>query len=286
MNRISIILVSLTLFTTTVKADGILISWSPRDLTGMTEERFNTSKKWSTSEIINKLKTAREWPDIYLLLIASKQYNEDKAFIDSLINQISDMTQSQIKLTSRLIIWERITSGDILFEGKGVQISDDLFKVSGRANWLLRNLTGKNFGNIRINFTTDSLLQLKEKWISWRTGVNALEFKNPYETLVKGLDEIKSIEAFEAIIISLKNTEEKERLTKECLKKLYNLNELPTDLSSPANFCSPDTYSNLYLTKLSGIEEKHSFDWWMKWWEENKSRLVWNKETAKFDLQK
>ena len=73
MNRISIILISLTLLTTTVKADGILMAWSPRDLTGMTEERFNASKKWSTSEILNKLKTATEWPEIYLLLIASKQ---------------------------------------------------------------------------------------------------------------------------------------------------------------------------------------------------------------------
>lgn len=286
MNKISIIFISLTLLTTTVKADGILMAWSPRDLTGMTEERFNASKKWSTSEVLNKLKTATEWPDIYLLLIASKQYKEDKVFIDSLINQLPDITQSQIRFTSRLIIWERIISGDILFEGKGVQISDDLYKVSGRANWLLRNLAGKNFGNIRINSTINNLLQLKEKWVSWRSGVNVLEFKNPYETSVKGLDEIKSLEAFEAIIISLKNTGDKERLTKECLKKLYNLSELPTDPGSPANFCSPDTYSNLYLTKLSGIEEKHSFEWWMKWWEENKSRLVWNKETAKFDLPK
>ena len=280
------ICISFFVLTITAKADGILMSWSPRDLTGMTEDRFNASRKWTTNEILNKLRIASEWPDIYLLLIASKQYKEDKIFIDSLISQISDVNQSQIKLTSRLIIWDRIISGDILFEGKGVQISDDLFKVAGRANWLLRNLTGKNFGEIKINFTSDSLLLLKSKWASWRNGANVLEFKNPYETTIKGLDEIRSIEAFEAIIISLKNTEAKERLINDCLRNLYNLTKLPTDPNSPANFCSPDTYSNLYLAKLSGIQEKQTFEWWTKWWSENKTKLVWNKETAQFDIRK
>lgn len=286
MTKYIIVIGLIFLLTTNVKADGILISWGPNDLTGMTKERFDASKLWTTSEILNKVKTANNWPDIYLLLVASKQFKDDNAFIDSLINQITNISQSEIKLTSRLIIWERITSGDILFEGKGVQISDDLFKVAGRVNWILRNLTGKNFGPVKINFTSENLQLLKEKWINWRKGKNQDEYKNPYETATEGLDEIKSIEALEAIICSLKNSERKQNLTSDCLKNLYNLNELPTDPNSPAYFCNPDTYSYVYLANLTGIENKESFEWWTKWWLDNKDKLEWNKRKGMFIIKK
>jgi hypothetical protein len=60
---------------------------------------------------------------------------------------------------SRLIIWERISRGEILFEGQGVQIEDDLFQVAGRANWILRNLYAKNFGHVGSALLSRKLLQ-------------------------------------------------------------------------------------------------------------------------------
>jgi hypothetical protein len=286
MKKIAFHLILFLLLANSLKADGILMSWGANDLTGMTEERWNAAKTWTTSEIITKMKTATEWPDVYLLLVASIQHKTDTAFFDSLINQIPNTNQYQLTLTSRLIIWERITSNDILFEGKGVQVNDDLFKVAGRANWILRNLTGKDFGYVKMRSAKDSLQLLKDKWTNWRKGKVVEEYKDPYGSTAKGLDEIRSKDALEAIIISLKNTDKKDALTNDCLKRLYHLTELPKDPASPANFCSPDTYSYLYLNKLTGISEKHPYDWWEKWWKANESKLIWNKETAQFEIAK
>lgn len=269
-----------------LKADGTLFSWGGKDLEGMTSEKFDASKKWTTDDILNKIRTANEWPSVYLLIVASKQYKEDKVFIDSLINLVSNTTETKLHLTSRLIIWERITSGDILFEGKGVQIGDDLFKVAGRANWILRFLTGKNFGFVKLNHNTDSLKILKNKWTSWSEGKTVDEYKDPYETTSKGIDEIKSYEALEAIINSLKKSREKEELTKNCLSKIYKLTELPKDPSSPATMCSPDTYAYMYLTMLTDIENREPYEWWAKWWSLNKDKLIWDKEKGKFHISK
>ena len=44
--------------------------------------------------------------------------------------------ETKLAGTKRLIVWERITSGEILFEGMGREIDDDVFRVAGRANWV------------------------------------------------------------------------------------------------------------------------------------------------------
>jgi hypothetical protein len=56
----------------------------------------------------------------------------------------------------------------------------------------------------------------------------------------KGLQEIRSPEALEALINSLKPTPEKERLTVDCLKRTYKVDKLPDDPNAPASLCSPD----------------------------------------------
>lgn len=282
--RICILLIVFVLLTFTVRADGILFTWNAKDITGMTEELFNASQKWQTPEIISRIKTATEWSELYLLIMASKKYKDESIFIDTLISLISDSSQRRLTMTSHLIIWERITSGDIFFDGRGVQISDDLFKVAGRANWILRNLTRKNFGAVKIHDNTGKLSLLKSKWMAWRQGEDIAEYKDPYITKSKGLQEIKSLEALEAIITSLKHTPEKERFTKDCLMKTYKLTELPSDPNAPATFCSPDTFANMYLSELTGITTKQSFDWWNNWWLENNDKLIWNTETGKFDI--
>ncbi|MBK7307805.1 MAG: hypothetical protein IPI88_12775 [Chitinophagaceae bacterium] len=93
--------------------------------------------------------------------------------------------------------------------------------------------------------------------------------------------------AFEALIYSLKPSETKELLTKDCLKKLYNLDEMPTEKGAPASFCNPDTYTLFYLGALIGeknSDENKKYDWWSKWWEQNKAKLIWNSEKGIFKV--
>ncbi|MBK7307804.1 MAG: hypothetical protein IPI88_12770 [Chitinophagaceae bacterium] len=119
------------------------------DLKGMTKEKFDAAKNWSVSEIIQKNLDAQTWPDTYLVIVGASSRKGE--VIDKLIAQLENLMITKLGLTSRLIIWERILSGDILFEGKGFQIDDDIFSVAGRANWILRSITGKTFGYVKPN---------------------------------------------------------------------------------------------------------------------------------------
>ena len=275
------------LFYFAATADGILISWSPNNLVGMTEEKFENAKKWTTSDILNKNLEATNWPDIYLLLVASMQHKDDKTFIKDLVRQLNNNGENKLQLTSRLIIWERITNGDILFEGKGMQIDDDLFKIAGRANFILRNITKRNFGLIGMNSTTKDLTDLQTKWTEYLNGKKVEEHKNPFESNEKGLGEIKSLTALEALIYSLKPSTEKEKLTKHCLKTIYKLEEMPKEKGSSASYCNPDTYTFSFLGILTGdktYDEKKNYEWWATWWRENKEKLKWNKEKGTFEV--
>ncbi len=282
-----ILLIAAFCFIYKANADGILVSWSPSNLVGMTKEKFEAAKNWSTGDILTNLKKAESWPDTYLLLVAAMQYKDDKTFIRNLIKEINDPKETKLQSTGRLIIWERITNGDILFEGKGMQISDDLFKVAGRANFLLRNLTKNNFGLVLLASPQGELDSLQSKWTAFADGKTVEQYKDPYETSEKGLEEIRSFTALEALIHSLKPSPEKEILTKSCLRKLYNLDELPKEKGSSASFCNPDTYTFSYIGILTGdkeFDEKKDHQWWTKWWNDNKSKLVWDKEKGHFRI--
>ena len=197
-------------------ADGILLSWSSRDVSGVTEQSFDAAKQLSVGEIEKKNLEVGSWADAYLLMVGASQHKEDKALLKALASQITNKSKVHLKSTNRLIIWERITTGEIQFEGKSYQVSDDLFAAAGRANWMLRNLTKKNFGYVRPTTSEEELAKLQQKWTRWLSGEQVEEYQERYPTSEKGLEEIRSLEALEGLIVSLASTSEKEALTQDC----------------------------------------------------------------------
>ena len=281
--RIFILLAFLVcLLTGQARADGILLSWSGRDVQGVSEQAFNEAKKLDAEGIVKKNLSVRSWADAYLLAVASSSRKDDRALLSALVSQLSDQTKTPLQGTSRLIIWERITSGEILFEGKGLQIDDDLFSVAGRANWLLRTLTKKNFGHVKPSTTAAQLLQLQEKWKGFIEGKSVDEYKNPFETAETGLKEIRSREALEALIVALQPNQAKDQVTKNCLQRLYKLDKLPEDESSPAALCSPDTLTYRYLAILTDVKDRQMPAWWKLWWDTNRQKLEWKPDQGKF----
>jgi hypothetical protein len=173
MNRIiKIALLSTTLcFAANVaKGDGILLSWSPRDVPGITEESFNAAKSLAFEEVPKKNLTVSSWPEAFLLMVSANQHKGNQTLLKALALQLTNNAKAHLKATNRLIIWERITSGEIQFEGKGYQVTDDLFTVSDRANWILRNLSKKNFGYVRPTTSVDDLAKLQQIWLRWLSG--------------------------------------------------------------------------------------------------------------------
>lgn len=279
----SLFLLAFCLATHTAHADGILLAWSARDVSRVTEQSFNEAKLISAEEILKKNLKVASWADAYLLMVGADVHKEDKNLLNGLISQIANNAKVKLKDTTKLVIWERIKSGEILFEGKGYQISDDLFTVAGRANWMLRNLTKKNFGHVKPNTAAEELETLQRKWMRWMSGEQVEEFQNPYATSVKGLNEIRSREALEALIFSLKPSGQKNKITKDCLKRIYNTDKLPSDPNSPAALCSPERYTHGYLRVLTGIKVQHDYAWWKKWWETNMNSLKWSSEKGLFE---
>lgn len=190
---------------------------------------------------------------------------------------------------SRLIIWERISRGEILFEGQGVQIEDDLFQVAGRANWILRNLYAKNVGHVKPDSTEADRKQLYARWAEFLDGGDPAEWTSPYPTQAKGLSEIRSRSALEALIVSLQSSLEKDAMIRACLRNVYGLAEMPSDPRAQAQMCNPDRWTHSYLDNLTtdSLTKEHGMHdagWWARWWKENGEALVWDEKEGRFFL--
>jgi len=89
------------------------------------------------------------------------------AMIPELIRRITNTTEVGLVNTADLIIWERVESGDLKFYGHGGIAFDDLFTVAGRANHLLTNITGEDFGRVSMYSTDADLKKLQNRWAYW-----------------------------------------------------------------------------------------------------------------------
>ncbi|NHN26118.1 hypothetical protein FIA58_010560 [Flavobacterium jejuense] len=122
-------------------------------------------KSYSTEFILDKIDNSKEYQYIF-----ESEYwlaFNYKKMIPELIKRITNNREIGLINTADLIIWERIESGDLKFYGHGGVAFDDLFKISGRANHLLKNITGEDFGNVMMNTSQKELTELQNKWIEW-----------------------------------------------------------------------------------------------------------------------
>ena len=283
---VSVVSVLIFIFSVTQAfADGRLLSWSPQDVQGVTEQSFNEARTVKPGQLAEKNLAVKSWADAYLLMVGATVNKDDAAVRKAFVAQITNSSKVALEKTSRLIIWERIVSGEILFEGKGYQADDDLFTVAGRANWILRNITKKNFGHVYPASTPAELEQLQKKWNQHLSGEPVAEYQTPYESAEKGMSELRSPAAIEALIVSLNANPNKTALTKDCLKRIYKLSEIPKE-GGPATMCDPDTMTHRYLAIMTGVEGTHDYAWWKNWWDASKNALGWDKEKAQFFVKK
>ena len=287
MNKL-ITLILFTFFYNSSYSQKLLTSWSQQNIENYTKEMYDEAQKLTSAELLSKNLNDNSWSEVFLSLNASlNNYKNDKDYLKSLTNQVTNKTETKLKGTSRLIIWDRIISKDITFEGKGLVIDNDLFTVAGRANQILQNITNKNFGNVTINSTDKELENLKTNWLTFLSNKDVEEFK-PIEYKKSKIPEISSFKAVNALIISLQENPMKEAITKKCLKNVYKLEELPKEKGSSASYCNPDTYTYSYLAMLFGdekLDESKNAIWWLKFWNDNNKNIVWNSEKGIYVIE-
>jgi len=87
--------------------------------------------------------------------------------IPELIYRLTNKKEVGLVNSADLIIWERVQAKQMQFYGHGGISSDDLFTVAGRANRLLTEITGENFGHVSMYSTQEQLVTLQQAWIKW-----------------------------------------------------------------------------------------------------------------------
>ena len=284
----SLFLILLSNFWFNLYAQKILTSWSQQNIENYTRGMYDEAQKLTSAELLSKNLVDKSWSAVFLTLNASiNNYSKDTIYLRGLADQVVNNRETDLGGTSRLIIWDRIISGDIIFEGKGLVIDNDLFKVGGRANQILQNLTNKNFGFVTINSNIKELGELKNKWLEFLSNKLVEEFKpNKYKNAK--IPEISSLTAVQALIISLQENSKKQEITKNCLKKVYNLDEMPKEKGSSASYCDPDTYTFSYLGILfkdKKFDETKDAKWWQKYWEINHNKLVWDEDNGIYKIK-
>lgn len=289
MMKYFVLFVMLLLCSSNVFGQKLLMSWSQQNIENYTIEMYNSAQKLSSKELLVKNLHDESWSEAFLTLNASlNNYTKDTVYLTELAKQITNNKETKLKGTSRLIIWNRITSGDIIFEGKGLVMDNDLFTVAGRANQILQSLTKKNFGFVTTTTTNKELTTLKSKWLNFLSKKTITEFK-PSEFKNAKIAEVSTPDAVEALIASLQESPAKTEIIKKCLKNIYNLDEMPKDKTSSAVYCNPDTYTLSYLGMLFGDEktdETKNANWWKAFWDKNQNNLLWNAEKGFYEIKK
>jgi hypothetical protein len=223
MKKLSLVIAILVCCFSETYSQKMLMAWGQKDIEGWTKEKWELSQTLTVKQLLDRNLTAGSWGDFFAILNASiNNYTTNQEYLNNLVEQITDMTETHLKGTRRLIIWERIISGDIIFEGKGLIIENDIFKVGRRANEILQSLTKKNFGYVSINSTEQDLLGLKNKWLDFFADLPVEEFIRQEYKNAK-MDDIASMNAFQALVISVQDNPIKAAITKNCLKTVYNL---------------------------------------------------------------
>lgn len=281
--QLAVVITALTaMLSSRVHADGVLIAWGPTDLEGMTEARWNAAKKLACGEVAPRNLKVASWPEAYEVALAANANAGCKEMLAALADQVTDRTAVKLAQTRGLIVWERITSGEILFPGKGMHIDDDLFTVGGRANWVLRTVTKKNFGIVTPSATKESLAELRSRWKRSLSGAAVAEVPEPYPSKQKGLSELRSPAAIEALIASLKPSAAKDAETRRCLHDVYQLDRMPAEPDAPARLCDTDVPAHSYLRAITAVPDEHPHAWWAAWWKTNGAHLTWSAENARF----
>jgi hypothetical protein len=122
-------------------------------------------RNFTPAYMLEKIDTSPDYNDLYIAeyWIA---YNY-QAMIPELIKRVSNNTEIGLVESMDLVIPERVASGQMADYPNGQICEDDLFSVAGRANRLLKVITGEDFGDVSMKSSPFALKDLQNKWVEW-----------------------------------------------------------------------------------------------------------------------
>lgn len=141
--------------------------------------RFDSSardvRNYNIDQIRNFIYKEKDYEYVFRcpfwIAMDSSRYVE---LIPELIKALTDESFVGLTNAGDVTIWARVKTGELKQNSLNYQIDDDIFRVCGRANWILKRLSKNEFGNIRIDTKTKDLVEIQTKWIKW---LNTLKVK-------------------------------------------------------------------------------------------------------------
>lgn len=124
-----------------------------------------TTKHYSVPFMLDKIDNDSNYHYIFLAqywIVFHYQH-----IIPQLIERLTNKKEVGLTNSADLIIWERAQAKQMQFYGHGDISNDDLFTVAGRANRLLTEITGENFGHVSMYSTQEQLVTLQKAWVKW-----------------------------------------------------------------------------------------------------------------------
>ena len=123
------------------------------------------SKNYSVDFMLDKIINEKEYGYVFISEYWIAYHYEEA--LPNLIERLTNKKEGGLINTADLIIHERIESGDLKFYGHGGVSYDDLFTIAGRANNILTNITGQNFGSVSMYSSKNDLKKLQLAWLNW-----------------------------------------------------------------------------------------------------------------------
>lgn len=91
-----------------------------------------------------------------------------------LVSRLDNIKEVGFDEDGMIVVNERyVKMGMVVIANHGVKekdiiyTDDDIYKIAGRANFLLKRITGEDFGNVNIESSEKELEVLKDKWVNW-----------------------------------------------------------------------------------------------------------------------
>lgn len=267
-----------------VWADDILGEWSvQKDIKGFAPMQYEQAKSWTSTQIAAMVENNTTWAQLYFLCYAARyRYNQqDTTIIREMIRLVKKNKVTPMTETYKLIVWERIANKDMIFEGRGIIVDDDVFNVAGKANWILRSIYGVRFDMVTLKTNDYALEGLARQWKEFYKG-KASGAKPEIVHNSKTLSSLKDTTVLKILIGSLAPSEKKKTYVNTCLEQ-YKMKAVPKNNLEPAYYCNPDNYAMEYLNKIVELKSPlKNADGWTRWYATNKSKLVYDEKKKKF----
>lgn len=132
----------------------------------------------TAAEVLNIIDRQNNFDQIFPVQYWSVMDSNYVKIIPQLIDRITNTTVIGLENADDILIWERMTDKQKSWLSYAYIINDDLYQIAGRANFLLKKISGENYGDVRIKSSPEKLKDIQSKWQKWYKDLTLLLSKN------------------------------------------------------------------------------------------------------------